>query len=476
VKTREEIVASPSHMVDPGSFRDRQGRVYDDGDRVLRGLSARGLESWNALEHSNLFRRFTDANKLVRTRQIDAETVPAALAADGWAAVLEHERIPFISYPSEWCFGMLRDAALLHLELMEAALDEDLILQDATPFNVQWRGARPVFIDTPSLVPLAPGQPWVGYRQFCEQFLYPLMLQAYRAVSFQPWLRGSLEGISADQMRGLVSWRDLLRPGVLLHVCLQARFQARYRASDCDVWRDLRDAGFGKEFVHANVRRLTRLVRGLTPRFPGSVWSGYEKNLTYGSTDRERKETFVERVAESRRWGLVWDLGCNAGRFARITANHVSCVVALDSDAETIEALYWQLQAEGCDRILPLVADVADPSPNRGWRGRERKALTERGKPDLILCLALLHHLVLGSGIPLREVVDWLAESCQHLVVEFVPRDDPMAQTLLGHKTEQYADYSLPFFEQCFHQRFELLRREALGSGTRILYHGRARE
>jgi hypothetical protein len=475
VKTRDKIVASPSCTVDLGSFRDPQGRVYDAGDRVLRGLSARGLESWNALECSNLFRRFTDAGKLIRTRQIDSEAVPAALVADDWAAVLEHERIPFISYPSEWCFGMLRDAALLQLELMEAALDENLILQDATPFNVQWRGAGPVFIDTPSFVPLAPGQPWLGYRQFCEQFLYPLMLQAYRSVSFRPWLRGSLEGISADQMRGLVSWRDLLRPGVLLHVCLQARFQARYRASERDVRRDLRDAGFGKELVRANVRRLTRLVRGLTPRFPAPTWSGYEKNPTYGPTDRESKEAFVQRVAQSRRWGLVWDLGCNAGHFARITANHATCVVALDSDAETIEALYRQLQAEGCDRILPLVADVADPPPNRGWRGRERKAMTERGKPDLILCLALLHHLVLGSGIPLREVVDWLAESCQHLVVEFVTRDDPMAQTLLRHESEQHADYSLPFFEQCFHQRFELLRREALGSETRILYHGRVR-
>jgi SAM-dependent methyltransferase len=475
VKARARFVASPTCTVDPGSFRDRQGRVYHAADRVLRGLSAPGLESWNALERSNLFRRFTDAGKLVRTRQLESTAVPAALAADGWAAVLEHQKIPFVSYPSEWCFGMLRDAALLHLELLDAALDEGLILQDATPFNVQWRGVQPVFIDIPSFVPLAPGQPWVAYRQFCEQFLYPLMLQAYRGVSFQPWLRGGLEGISAADMRGLMSWRDVLRPGVLLHVCIQARLQARFRTTRRDVRGELRDAGFSKELVRANVRRLTRLVRQLTPRFTTSAWSEYERKATYASADRERKEAFVRRVAESREWGLVWDLGCNAGRFARIAARHARCVVALDADAETIETLYRQLQAEGCDRILPLVVDVADPSPNRGWRGRERKALTERGKPDLVLCLALLHHLVLGAGFPLREAVDWLAESCQHLVVEFVTRDDPMAQTLLRHKTEQYADYSLPFFEQCFRERFELLRRETLGSGTRILYHGRAR-
>lgn len=475
MKARTRFAAFPPGTLDPGSFRDRQSRVYHAGDRILRGLSARGLECWNALERTNLFRRFTDAGKLVRTRLLEVDSVPASLAADGWTAVLEHQRIPFISYPSEWCFGMLRDAALLHLELLEAALDENLILQDATPFNVQWDGVRPVFIDLPSFVPLAPGQPWIGYRQFCELFLYPLMLHAYRGVSFQPWLRGSLEGIPAVQMSRLMSWRDVLRPGVLLHVCLQARLQNRYQTTQRDVRRELRDAGFGKQLVRANVRRLARLVRRLTPRFQGSAWSEYEREAIYAPAGREQKATFVRRAAESRPWGLVWDLGCNAGLFARIAARHARCVVALDSDSETIEKLYRQLQIEGCRRILPLVADVADPPSNRGWRGRERQALTERGKPDLILCLALLHHLVIGTGIPLREVVDWLADSCHHLVVEFVTRDDPMVQTLLRHKSEQYADYSVPFFEQCFHERFELLRREALGSGTRILYHSRVR-
>jgi SAM-dependent methyltransferase len=475
MKTRIARSSSPSCLIDPGSFRDRQGRVYHAADGVLRGLSAKGLESWKALERTAFFQRLTEAGKLVRTRQVEPETVPASLAAEGWAAVLAHEKIPFISYPSEWCFGMLRDAALLHLELLYSALGEGLILQDATPFNVQWHGARPVFIDIPSFVPLAPGQPWAGYRQFCEQFLFPLMLQAYRGVPFQPWLRGCLDGINAEQMRRLLSWRDVLRPGVLLHVCLQARLQTSYRATKRDVRRELREAGFGKEMIRANARRLTHLIRRLAPHSEPSAWANYEQNTTYEPAERQQKEVFVRRVVETRTWNLVWDLGCNTGRFTRIAARHANTVVALDADAETIERLYRQLRAKECTTILPLVVDVSDPSPNRGWRGLERHALVERGRPDLVLCLALLHHLVLSVGIPLREVVDWLAELCQHAVIEFVTRDDPMAQALLRHKDEQYADYSLPFFEQCFHERFELLYRETLGSGTRILYHGRVR-
>jgi SAM-dependent methyltransferase len=460
--------------VNPGSFRDRQGRVYHTSSRVVRGLSARGLESWNVLKRSRLFQRFTADGRLVATRQLEPDAVPADLAAEDWAAVLEHQAIPFVSYPSEWSFGRLRDAALLHLEFMEAALDENIILQDATPFNVQWRGTQPVFIDIPSFVPLASGKPWAGYRQFCEQFLYPLMLSAYRGVPFQPWLRGSLDGIPVEAMRRLLSWRDTVRPSVLLHVCLQARLQNRYGATDCDIRRQLRDAGFGKELIRANVRRLAKLIQRLSPRPTTSAWSNYERNATYAETDRQRKEAFVRRAVETRRWDSVWDLGCNTGRFARIAARHARFVLALDADADVIEQLYQRLRSERCDSILPLVVNVADPSPNRGWRGLERVALTERGRPDLVLCLALLHHLTLGIGIPLREVVDWLASLCQHVVIEFVARDDPMAQALLRHKDEQYPDYSLPIFEQCFPERFKLLRREVLGSGTRILYHGRA--
>jgi SAM-dependent methyltransferase len=475
MKTLNRSASPLSCTVDPGSFRDRQGRVYRSAGGVLRGLSAKGLDSWRALERTALFQRFTEAGKLVRTRQIEAEAVPASLAADGWCAVLAHQEIPFISYPSEWCFGMLRDAALLHLELLEAALDEDLILQDATPFNVQWRGSLPVFVDIPSFVPLTPGQAWAGYRQFCEQFLYPLMLQAYRGMPFQPWLRGCLDGISAEQMCRLLSWRDVLRRGALIHVCLQARMQKRFRATQRDVRRELRDAGFGKELIRANVRRLKRLVRRLAPRPAPSGWANYEHNTTYDAAERQQKEVFVRRAVEAQTWNLVWDLGCNTGRFARIAVRHARSVVAIDADAETIERLYQQLRAEGCAKILPLVVDVADPPPNRGWRGLERKGLAERGRPDLIVCLALLHHLVLGTGIPLREVVNWLAESCQNIVIEFVTRDDPMAQALLRHKDEQYPDYSLSFFEQCLGERFEVLHREPLSSGTRILYHGRVR-
>jgi SAM-dependent methyltransferase len=463
----------------PGSFRDRQGRVFETSDGVFRVLSARGLENWKRLEASHLFRRFTAAGKLVATRQVEPEVLWHELP-DGdppWAAVLEHEPIPFISYPYEWSFAMLRDAALLHLELLDAALDEDLILQDGSAYNVQWRGSRPVFIDTPSFVPLTPGQPWAGYRQFCELFLHPLLLRAYKGVAFQPWLRGNLEGITAADCNRLMSWRDLIRPGVLTHVFLQAKFQARYADAPHDLRHDLKGAGFHKELIRHNVRRLSRLIEGLRPKRTRSSWAGYEHSASHADEDRERKTRFVQEALATGRWELAWDLGCNTGHFTWLAAKRARYVVALDADEQVIDLLYAGLKADGPGSILPLVGNVADLSPNRGWRGLERKGLPERGQPDLILCLALLHHLVIGCGIPVAEFVEWLATSLRvdpdghsGLLIEFVTRDDPMVQTLLGHKEDLYADYSLPYFERCLADRFEVIRREVLGSGTRVLY------
>ncbi len=199
----ESVRTSPSSRLEPASFRDPDSRVFyaANGD-VCRALSADGLADWQRLAATRFFPQLVAEGRLVGSELIEAT------APDGFAAVLRHETIPFVSYPYEWCFGMLRDAALLQLDLVAAALDEDMILKDASPYNVQWRGARPVFVDVGSFERLREGEPWAGYRQFCSLFLYPLMLQAWKGVPFNVWLRGSLEGISPNEVRGLLSLRD----------------------------------------------------------------------------------------------------------------------------------------------------------------------------------------------------------------------------------------------------------------------------
>jgi SAM-dependent methyltransferase len=460
-----------SARVEPGSFRDPQSRVVITGDAVLRTLSPAGLADWEALAASEFFPRLVAAGKLVETERVEGEVeLPADLREDA-AAVLRHESIPFVSYPYEWPFGMLRDAALLQLELLEAALAEDLVLKDSSPYNVQWRGTQPVFIDIGSFERFVPGEPWLGYRQFCMLFLYPLLLQAYKGVPFQPWLRGSVDGISPRDFRGLMSFRDLFRRGVFTHVYLHSRLERERAESARDVKRELRAAGFKKELVVANVRRLAKLIRRLEWAPRSSAWAGYGPTTSYGEADAAHKEHFVREAIGSRRWDLVWDLGCNVGRFARIAAENARYVVALDADASVVERLYRELESERRTSILPLAVNVVDPSPGLGWMGSERRPLAERGRPDLTLCLALIHHVVIGGNIPVRDFVAWLASLETALVIEFPTRDDPQVQRLLAAKREgMHADYERDWFERCLDEPFAVERSEMLGSGTRVLY------
>jgi SAM-dependent methyltransferase len=445
--------------------------VFYAGDGVLRGLSERGRADWEALAGSDVFRRAVADGRLVGTELVEGvDGLPEELARR-YAAVLRHERIPVVSYPYEWTFGMLRDAALLQLELLLDALDEDLTLKDATPYNVQWRGARPVFVDVGSFERLREGEPWAGYRQFCTLYLYPLMLQAWKGVGFQPWLRGSLDGIEPAEMRGLLSLRDRFRRGVFGHVVLHSRMERRYGDRRRDVKRELRSAGFHKGLIRANVEGLRKLVHRLEWKPGPSPWSGYGEENPYSDADAAAKEAFVRAATGGRRWTLAWDLGCNDGRYTRVAAESCDYVVAVDADPAVVELLYRALREEGSRTILPLAMDVADPSPNLGWRGLERRALENRGRPELVLCLALVHHVAISGNVPLESFLDWLAGLHTSLVIELPTRDDPMVRRLLAGKgPDANPDYETDTFERALERHWRVERREVLPSGTRILY------
>ena len=458
---------------EPGSFRDRSARVFYAGGAVYRGLDAAALAEWDALSRTRFFQTFIADGRIVRTERVSAAAASALPGGAAWAAVLAHERIPFVSYPYEWPFAMLRDAALLQLDLILAALDEDMTLKDCSAFNVQWNGARPVFIDIASFTRLKPGEPWIGYRQFCQLFLYPLMLHAYKGVPFHSWLRGSIDGIEPDTFRHLMSLRDVLRPGVLTHVVVHGKMQHKYGGSNRDVKDDLQRAGFGKDLMRANVKGMRKLVAGLPAPAAASGWTSYATDNSYDEQDNAAKITFVQDVVKERRSTMAWDIGCNTGRFSRIAAANADYVVSSDADHAVVDALYRALQSENIRNILPLVGNVANPSPGLGWRGAERRSLEERGRPDLVLCLALIHHLVISANLPMAEVIAWLRSLGARLVIEFVTKDDPMVKRLLMQTTQAHEDYEAPAFEAELARHYVIERRVPVPSGTRILYYAR---
>jgi len=437
---------------------------------VFRVLSATGLQDWEALRTSSLWPELQSERLVVATEPAELDGLPDLLAGET-AGALRHERVPFVSYPYEWPFSMLRDAALLQLELNQRALRAKLALKDATPYNVQWRGTKPVFIDVGSFERLRPGEPWVGYRQFCMQFLYPLMLLAYKDLPFHAALRGSLDGISPHDARAQLAG-ERFRKGVMSNVLLHARLEERHAdEAGRQVKQDMKRAGFNEELLAANFAKLDKLVRRLEWKAGETAWTGYGEDNTYDDASAAAKADFVREAAARRHSRLVWDVGCNDGRYARIAAESADLVVAFDADHATVDALYRSL--EGREDILPLVMSVTDPSPDLGWRGRERASLERRGRPGLPLFLAVVHHVCITGNVPVREFLDWLRELETALVIEFPDRDDPMVQRLLSGKRDgSNPDYEAAAFERALQERFTVERRAAI-SETRTIYEAR---
>ena len=461
--------ASTPAGLEPGSFRDPESRVFYAGGDVFRALSSDGLSDFEALQAAGLL---GDA-RIVKTELVEDGAIDRSLLVHEPAGVLRHERIPFVSYPYEWTFSMLKDAALVQLDLLLASLDHDLVLKDSTPYNVQFKGARPVFVDVGSFERLREGEAWVGYRQFCMLYLYPLLLQAVKDVPFHPWLRGSIDGITPLQMRNLMSFRDRFRKGLFTNVFLHARLEARYADRPDQVKREVKRV-FKNELFVANVRKMRKLVERLEWDPPKGVWTAYGERNSYTDDDARRKDEFVRQVATSQPWNLVWDIGANNGRYSRIAAEGAKTVIAVDADQGPVELLYRDLRSEGNEQILTLTMNLADPSPGLGWRGVERRSMPDRGTPDLVLALALVHHVAISANVPVKEFIDWLASLETALVIEFPTREDPMVKKLLAPKRDGlHPDYELGYFERTLGEAFDVERSERLESGTRVLYFAR---
>jgi len=466
------VSTSPEYRPEGGSFRDRNSRVYVVDGRIVRGLSRKALEAFDALTATAFYQRAVSDGHVVPTWKMAPEDVPLNEHARGqWEGFLEHERIQPVTYAYEWTFSMLKAAAGLTLDLLESALEEDFTLKDATPYNIQFRHGQPVLIDIPSFEHLRPGSPWVGYRQFCEMFLFPLMLHSYRGLDFQPLLRAGIDGIDVQQASRMLHGRDRFRRGVMSHVWLQSKLVARHGGTERKVGQDLEKAGFNKALIQANVRRLRKLVSRLEGSDDITEWGNYAEMHNYSAEDHQRKEAFVEACLAKAKPGMTWDVGSNDGQFSRIAARHSQQVLALDVDHSSLERLYCQ--EDRPDNILPLLHNVLDPSPNWGWRLRERRDLPHRAPPDLLLCLAVIHHVVITGHVPLDDFVDWLAEITPAVVIEFVDRSDDRVQALLRNKADEYEDYDHDAFRLSLQRYFTIESKLTLDSGRRHLFYAR---
>lgn len=429
---------------DPGSYRDPDGSVYRVAGRIFRGVSASKQSVTSSFLDSNFFENSKDRS-IVSTKIVEGKNaIEAGLPNHVVAAYplwLEHKPINLITYPYEWSFLKLKAAAVFHLQLQIDAINAGYQMKDSTAYNVQFRGCSPIFIDILSFEPYQLGSNWMGYRQFCEEFLAPLALNAYRGLDHQAWYRGCLTGIDLGAASSLLPLRSYLSLTILGNIHAQAWARRRIDSSKKTIGLFSRTNGLPKKNLIYLLKSLQDYVGKIEPKAK-SYWKNYELENSYEQRANSAKEAYIGDFVRSGRFKTVLDLGCNTGRFSEVALNAgASQVIGLDGDPGALD-----LATQRADRLgkgfTPLFVNLTNPSPSLGWRLQERSNIYDRlPRVDALICLALIHHLVISGNIPLREFVEWCVNLAPTGVIEFVPRSDPMVIGLLAHRKDIFPDY-----------------------------------
>lgn len=458
---------------DEGSFRDPSGYIFQQDDRILRAVTPYADEKFRRIYDSGLLKRLSDQGLMIPTQRIDVSNIHTDLIKgarqESLSGFYEHPRIPFISYPYEWTFSQLKDAALLHLQLQMTALEEGFTLSDATAFNIQFQKTKPVHIDVLSLQAYQEGETWSGYNQFCRQFLLPLLVESWAGLRFQPMLRGSLQGISfEDALSVIPRHKYLTNLSGMIHVYLHGK--SVIRRSSSETISSSTHTKIPKSRYHSILEQLYDFIKGLkSSTRSASYWKEYAQKNSYSVSMHNTKLEFVRTWASNSKPGMIWDIGGNSGDFSKVAieggAEHA---VIMDSDLDSLEWAY-QHRTQSGERILPLVMDVTDPSPALGWRQTERKGLMQRKNADGILALAVLHHLCIGNNIPLIEAMDWLLSLAPTGVIEFVPKSDPMVKQLLTLREDIFSDYNESNFKENILKRHDIIFEHRFADNDRLL-------
>jgi SAM-dependent methyltransferase len=452
---------------DPGSFKDPDGRVFRSGEHIFRTVTPAALGRFEHLRNSGLIDALAAPGLLMPTTIESAEAFGLDAAAVG-DRVIRQAAVPLVSYSYEWTFSMLQDAALVTLDILQAALARDVVLKDAPAFNILFEGTCPRLVDVLSLEAYQPGALWAGYTQFCRSFLAPLLVAAHTGMAVGPLLRGHLGELPLGDAARLLGWRRVLRPGVATHILLQSRLEQGFGKRPDDVGKAAAATAHPKAVLVKTVGRIRALVASLRYR-RSSAWTGYSDANTYDEERRALKAGFVERALSEGTPRVVLDLGCNTGEYSRLALRHARHVVALDGDADSVDALY---RAErGSTKLSPLISDLHNPTPAQGWQLRERAALLDRLKGDFVLALALVHHLRISAGVPLADVIGFLLDRAPEGIIEWVDREDPMVKQMLRLRPDVYPDYDWPTFQSILNTHARVLSVSGAEGATRRLCH-----
>jgi hypothetical protein len=442
------------------SYKDNDGFVFKHNGLFYRLIKPSYYTHYNFLLESGLYKDLVNAQRLISHKEIENP----AFAIEENCKILLPEQIPFISYPYEWSFDMWRDAAIVTLKIAIQSLQKDMILKDATPFNIQFYKGRPIFIDTLSFERYEHNTTWIAYRQFCESFLVPLLLMHYGHRDLGKMLLIYPNGIPLEIAKSLLPLRAKITVQVYLHIWLQAKV-SKNKVQKVEV-----EKPFTKQKFATLLNALLSLVSGLTQHQEKSVWDDYYKETILGDKYLDAKKIVFEKFINDIFFETAIDLGANDGYFSLLLKDKATQIIATDFDSNCINELYNTIRKNKIKNILPLVNVLNAPSAAIGWNNEERNSMTERLKGDLVCALALVHHLAIACNVPLHFIAKWLGNMSQHLIIEFVPKSDEKVQLLLKNREDIFDHYTLQNFKEIFAEHFTFMEEVKVGNTDRILF------
>lgn len=448
------------------SFRDPSGFLFTRDGVLYRQVNQSYRKDYDLLMQSGLYEKLVKGKKLIPHQEVE---IPPALPGIAYR-VIQPERVEFISYPYEWSFSQLKDAALLTLSIQKTALEMGLSLKDASAYNIQFHRGRPVLIDSLSFEAYQEGKPWVAYRQFCQHFLAPLALMVYRDVRLSQLMRVYIDGVPLDLASELLPTRTRLNFGLMAHIHLHASAQKRYSDAPEQAQTQTQGRTMNKMGLLGVIDSLKGAVSALKWEPKGTEWGDYYDATNYTRAAFDYKSELVKEFLQKIQPHQVWDLGANTGVFSRLAASSGIMTISSDIDPAAVEKNYREMREKKETSILPLVLDLTNPSPGIGWQNRERDSFAGRGPVDAVMALALVHHLAISNNVPLTDLAAFFASLGHWLIVEFIPKEDSQVQRLLMTREDIFPSYNKEGFEEAFQTVFTIQECRAIEGSKRILY------
>ena len=445
------------------SFRDPSGFLFKRGDTLYRQINSSYQSDYDQMMGSGLYTAFVKAEFLIPHKEVDVEPAEPESAY----RIVQPDLIPFISYPYEWSFSQLKDAALLTLTIQQQALDFGMSLKDASAYNIQFHNGRPILIDTLSFEIYREGEPWVAYRQFCQHFLAPLALMSYRDIRLQKLLQTYIDGVPLDLASALLPSRTRFSPSMVMHIRLHASAQKRYagQAIDGRTARKMPKTSF-----IGVIESLKTAVNKLHWKSGETEWADYYDATNYTDAAGKYKAQLITKFLDKIEPKTVWDMGANTGAYSRLASKRGIPTVAFDIDPSAVERNYAECVAQSETNMLPLVMDLTNPSPAIGWHHQERDSLQQRGPVDTIFALALIHHLAISNNVPLERLAYLFSDMGRWLIIEFVPKSDSQVERLLASREDIFPEYTQAGFEQAFSDYYTIHATEPIQKSKRVLY------